>query len=421
MSSREPMWYCHECHVEMRPLMQPDPICASCHGSFVEKIEDPSDDPRAYQQHAPRGGFDDEMPPNIGGLLGARSFMHAVRPHMEKTPTAALSGSPRPRSPTFPRSPEGGTGGIRLEFHSTGPSYGGAPRTLFLGGPNTLNRPHSPEQRDRDVPTMSEFLRRENQSGPRHPGDITGPMMAQYLLALLGHGPTGRGMDPFAEMFSLGPEGGGPGGRWGDYVFNQEALDQVITQIMENSASRPVPATEDIVNNLPREVLVERSPLLDKDCAVCKEQFQLGTEDPEEQVIVTLPCKHPFHQPCILPWLKSSGTCPVCRYALIEQAQQPRSPGSPPGPGSGPSSRPTSPTSPTSAPPRPRSPGNSGRSGGGLFQSLFGGSMGSSRAAGSSSSQGRNSSSRGARRAGMSNESPGSTPSFPGRWDDETD
>jgi E3 ubiquitin-protein ligase RNF115/126 len=56
-----------------------------------------------------------------------------------------------------------------------------------------------------------------------------------------------------------------------------------------------------------------------------------------------------------------------------------------------------------------------------LFQSLFGGSMGSSRAAGSSSSQGRNSSLRGTRRGGMSNESPGNTPPFPGRWDEETD
>ena len=55
------------------------------------------------------------------------------------------------------------------------------------------------------------------------------------------------------------------------------------------------------------------APLLEKDCAVCKDQFQLNTEDPAEQVVVTLPCKHPFHEPCIMPWLKSSGTCPVCR------------------------------------------------------------------------------------------------------------
>ena len=47
---------------------------------------------------------------------------------------------------------------------------------------------------------------------------------------------------------------------------------------------------------------------------MCKEQFSLTTEDPDDQVIVTLPCKHPFHEGCIMPWLKSSGTCPVCRY-----------------------------------------------------------------------------------------------------------
>ena len=59
---------------------------------------------------------------------------------------------------------------------------------------------------------------------------------------------------------------------------------------------------------------LSKAPLLERDCAVCKEQFSLGTEDPDEQVVVTLPCKHPFHDGCITPWLKSSGTCPVCRY-----------------------------------------------------------------------------------------------------------
>jgi E3 ubiquitin-protein ligase RNF115/126 len=70
---------------------------------------------------------------------------------------------------------------------------------------------------------LRRFMRRDNQSGPRQPGDITGPMMAQYLLALLGQGPTGRGVDPFAELFA-GPEGGASSGRWGDYVFNQEGM-----------------------------------------------------------------------------------------------------------------------------------------------------------------------------------------------------
>ena len=54
--------------------------------------------------------------------------------------------------------------------------------------------------------------------------------------------------------------------------------------------------------------------MLEKDCAVCKDTFKLETDDPDEQVVITLPCSHPFHAPCILPWLKSSGTCPVCRF-----------------------------------------------------------------------------------------------------------
>jgi hypothetical protein len=40
--------------------------------------------------------------------------------------------------------------------------------------------------------------------------------------------------------------------------ISMSALDQVITQIMEHSnAHRPVPATEEIIENLPREVLME--------------------------------------------------------------------------------------------------------------------------------------------------------------------
>lgn len=126
---------------------------------------------------------------------------------------------------------------------------------------------------------------------------ITGPLMAQYLMALLtaqrGGGTAARGDiggDPLMNIFGrlalgggLGALGGGlggegqanGGGRWGDYVFNQEgtsmtsshinvfrntdnrtALDEIITQLMENSNSgRPVPATDEIIDNLPRETL----------------------------------------------------------------------------------------------------------------------------------------------------------------------
>lgn len=49
---------------------------------------------------------------------------------------------------------------------------------------------------------------------------ITGPMMAQYLLALLGN------RDPMSALLaaSLGAPGMPESGRMGDYVFNQEGL-----------------------------------------------------------------------------------------------------------------------------------------------------------------------------------------------------
>ncbi|XVF83142.1 hypothetical protein PTKIN_Ptkin16aG0109800 [Pterospermum kingtungense] len=53
-----------------------------------------------------------------------------------------------------------------------------------------------------------------------------------------------------------------------------------------------------------------------KRCAVCLEDFEAG-----EQVMVT-PCDHMFHEECILPWVKSHGQCPVCRYVLSERIRQ---------------------------------------------------------------------------------------------------
>ncbi|KAJ3517878.1 hypothetical protein NLJ89_g223 [Agrocybe chaxingu] len=277
MSSREPLWYCHECHAEMRPLMVPDPVCASCHGSFVEKMENPADDPRSFAN--------DDGDHNFGP--------GAAPPGVDNFLSAFLRSGP-------------------LEFQPPG-------------------------------------------SGGQDRATINGPLMAQYLMALLGH------RDP--AFFGI-PENG----RMGDYVFNQDALDQIITQIMENTnAHRPVPATDEIMAKLPREVLMEGSKTLELDCAVCKDQFKLGTEDPDEQVVVTLPCKHSFHEPCIMPWLRSSGTCPVCTNttaratsttepglsAKFSSAQRERGPSSP---------------ASSSSDRRPEQ--------GGLFHSIFGGLTG---------------------------------------------
>ena len=114
---------------------------------------------------------------------------------------------------------------------------------------------------------LSSYIRR----GPDvdQPGGISGALLGQYMMSMLGMAPGGSG--GLNEMFARGF--GADSGRMGDYVFNQEgvcrfrcssrlraqlssALDEVITQLMENNNShRPVPATEEIMEKLPREVL----------------------------------------------------------------------------------------------------------------------------------------------------------------------
>ena len=79
------------------------------------------------------------------------------------------------------------------------------------------------------------FAPRNPDGTTQHNANITGPMLAQYLMALLG--PAGRGNDPLMNLFGgmIGPSGmppgGGEPGRWGDYVFNQEGEFCLVADI----------------------------------------------------------------------------------------------------------------------------------------------------------------------------------------------
>ncbi|CAH8310499.1 unnamed protein product [Eruca vesicaria subsp. sativa] len=59
----------------------------------------------------------------------------------------------------------------------------------------------------------------------------------------------------------------------------------------------------------------------EKRCTVCLEDFE-----PKETVMLT-PCKHMFHEECIVPWLKSKGQCPLCRFVILKPTRRDSSPG----------------------------------------------------------------------------------------------
>ena len=85
----------------------------------------------------------------------------------------------------------------------------------------------------------------------------------------------------------------------------------------------------------------------------------------KDGLLLRIPCNHIFHGNCIKPWLERSGTCPVCRYQLVEQPEPSRNPAIP-------VNEPTSPggTAPVS-PSLPRSPPIRGSSMPGGFPGIF--------------------------------------------------
>ncbi|PWN39087.1 hypothetical protein IE81DRAFT_369373 [Ceraceosorus guamensis] len=157
----------------------------------------------------------------------------------------------------------------------------------------------------------------------------------------------------------------GGNGRAGDYVFGQGGLDNVITELMNQTqgmgqSSAPPAANEEQIAKLARfkrHELAWKAKARNVECPTCMDDFMPTTDaeasradepdaqaghasgkakaegtqlsqdddppdmtptdsDAQEEELVMMPCRHLYHSSCLLPWLAKSGTCPVCRISI---------------------------------------------------------------------------------------------------------
>ena len=157
------------------------------------------------------------------------------------------------------------------------------------------------------------------------------------LIASMQHGPLesngesreGQPPPPFGGPLSFLHQLFNPANaRAGDAVFTQEALDRVISHLMEqhSTSSAPGPASATAIAALPKLKLGKEH--LDAqgkaECSICMDSLELGAE------VTELPCKHWFHGECVGAWLGEHDTCPQCRRGIMPKegdGSQPRTPG----------------------------------------------------------------------------------------------
>ncbi|KAJ3331533.1 hypothetical protein HDU76_002892 [Blyttiomyces sp. JEL0837] len=316
-------WWCHQCETEIQPIDENGTmVCPECGGDFIESI-DTNNDPRNFHSDGSEEYEDDEAgsPTRQHGLLVtlmAQMMRQALQGGGELGIDAmgpgGRAGAGAPAA--------GHRDGRSSEEHERRP---GSTRDDASSGREGSRRGVTSESGDEDPAGAANHVGDEGDggaegeigSGPRSAGlgDEMPPglneeqqrayrrqmavynQVAELLQTLMGH--PGGGDNP---MLNFMPMVGNPG----DYVFSQQALDSIVTQLMEQNAgsNAPARASEEAINNL-RRVYVRGKDLGEHpECAVCQDEF---SNEGDGELAVRLECTHHFHPACIENWLRVNG------------------------------------------------------------------------------------------------------------------
>ncbi|KAI4649637.1 hypothetical protein J4E93_003957 [Alternaria ventricosa] len=281
---------------------------------------------------SPQGGM--AVPGSIGGfmamlngLTGAAMQPQVQQPRQQPGQGEGLFSGAGPGGPNQSAFQESQNQG-----HEGGPQIRGGSFTYHGGArlfPGNANNPGRAEPVDEITNVMTGLMAAFGAPPPRvhahnHPlGGAEGTFRGEHNH---GAGEQFAG-HPILQLFSSMGMMGGHAGNMGDFVYSQEGLDRIVSQLMEqtSTSNAPGPATQADIDKLPRTHITEEM-LGDEhkaECSICMDEVNIG-----EQVTL-LPCKHWFHHPCVSAWLLEHDTCPHCRKGITKggegQANNPAS------------------------------------------------------------------------------------------------
>ncbi|EMR10831.1 hypothetical protein PNEG_00977 [Pneumocystis murina B123] len=339
MEEEEVRYFCHECTNEFGEAIQ----CPACGSDFVEKIET-SDDPRQFVRSRPRMmGWSWSFGHRPVAVCSNRSTCSGTSENVistetlpgtvsetapdtsaNATPSETDNTSPPPLSTQFENMLQnilssiiGNTATVDIALHETSDNQESqAHEETNTEGGNRHRPGNFVFQRSfvwSNYPSGQEETRQGSENTTEETQESTRARaipvhdLESFLENAFGTGLSEEGIPagPLGRFFSSIFSMRNPG----DYVWSSTTFDNIITQLMEQhpSTNAPPPASEEVINALPRMV-VEEEDL--HDCVICKEVYQ------PKEIYITLPCKHYFHDNCIIPWLKINNTCAICRTTV---------------------------------------------------------------------------------------------------------
>ena len=103
-------------------------------------------------------------------------------------------------------------------------------------------------------------------------------------------------------------------------VNNDPNIENLLNQLFNGAMEQRVRGiSEQDLRRLPMTKVSQKHVDNEVQCVTCMESFKLDED------VAELGCKHIFHKACLIPWLQTRRTCPVCR-AQVDPATWPSAP-----------------------------------------------------------------------------------------------